>query len=284
MAVSGKTPDFEIPYYLDGDAPPNMATVTKAMADRLEALHGAIDLSQLVVPGSSDGKLVIVKDGAAAFIAMKGDGTIDEEGNLQLGSKVVGTNELGDKAVSTAKVDDKAVTEAKLGDSAATTAKIKDGAVTEPKLSDGAVTSRKIKPTFIEGVLSEKRLIEGQNFTTSPVLKGTEKEILVPVDGILVVHGTADFLLDPTSADLMKCEVALVVDGAVQTKVIRCEFQGPASTPDRDLGGTYSQQWIVPVTAGARKLSMKSRNVGSYAGLGHLLPTNTNYTAMLVAI
>ncbi len=38
MAVSGKTAaPHEIPYFLDSDKPPNMATVTKAMADRLQA-------------------------------------------------------------------------------------------------------------------------------------------------------------------------------------------------------------------------------------------------------
>lgn len=111
MAVSGKTAaPHEIPYYLGGDKPPDMAVVTKAMADRTHARLGAIDLSQLVVPGGSDGKLLIVKDGAAAYKAMSGDGTIDEDGVFQLGAKVVGTNELGDKSVTPAKVDDGAVT------------------------------------------------------------------------------------------------------------------------------------------------------------------------------
>src|SRR5690349_13617822 len=106
MAVTGKTADFEIPYFLDDDAPPNMATVTKAIADRLELLLAAVDLSQLVVPAVSDGKLLIVKDGAAAYKAMSGDGTIDEDGNFQLGAGVVGTNEVGAKAITPAKVDD----------------------------------------------------------------------------------------------------------------------------------------------------------------------------------
>jgi hypothetical protein len=105
MAVSGKTASpHEVPYFLDSDKPPNMATVTKAMADRLHARLNAVDLSQLVVPGSSDGKLVIVKDGVAAYKAMSGDGTIDEDGNFQLGSKVVGTSELADKGVTDPKL------------------------------------------------------------------------------------------------------------------------------------------------------------------------------------
>jgi hypothetical protein len=38
MAVSGKTATYKMPYFLDSDSPPNMATVTKAIADRIEAV------------------------------------------------------------------------------------------------------------------------------------------------------------------------------------------------------------------------------------------------------
>jgi hypothetical protein len=38
MAVSGKTKaPYEIPYFLDTDKPPDMAAVTKALADKLDA-------------------------------------------------------------------------------------------------------------------------------------------------------------------------------------------------------------------------------------------------------
>ena len=41
MAVSGKTANLQIPYFLDADSPPDMAAVSKAMADKIEATFGA---------------------------------------------------------------------------------------------------------------------------------------------------------------------------------------------------------------------------------------------------
>jgi hypothetical protein len=110
--VAKATASHAIPYPEKTDDA-NVPSDMQAMAEKVDSELDAIDLSQLAVPGSSDGKLVIVKDGAAAYKAMSGDGTIDEDGNFQLGSKVVGTGELGDKAVTTAKVDDGAVTSQK---------------------------------------------------------------------------------------------------------------------------------------------------------------------------
>ena len=53
----------------------------------------------------TSGKLLIAqpKD-VAKFVAMKGDGTIDAEGNFQLGAGVVGTNELANNAASDSKL------------------------------------------------------------------------------------------------------------------------------------------------------------------------------------
>jgi hypothetical protein len=117
MAVSGKTAaPHEIPYYLETDSPPDMGAVSKAMAERV---HGQLDsIAPKQIVGGTKGQLVVVDNtGATAFKAMKGDGTIDGEGNFQLGKGVVGSEELA------------------------------DGSGTEAKHGDGSVTSRKWKPT-----------------------------------------------------------------------------------------------------------------------------------------
>ena len=108
MAVSGKTAaPHEIPYFLGTDKPPDMAAGTKAIADRVHARLGAVDLSQLVAGTENNGKLVVVNSGAAAYKAMSGDVTMDSAGVATIGAK----------KVTTAKLNDAAVTDAKLGES-----------------------------------------------------------------------------------------------------------------------------------------------------------------------
>lgn len=142
-----ETPNHGLRYPEPSD-PDTLAAYWENLAKDAESALNAINLSQLVADpgGADDGKLVIVKDGAAAYKAMSGDGTIDENGSFQLGSKVVGTTELGDKAVTAGKLDDGAVTAGKLGAGSVTLAKLAE-ALTEAYIGDGAVTSRKIKPT-----------------------------------------------------------------------------------------------------------------------------------------
>lgn len=108
-----ETPNHKLRYPEKGD-PDTLAAYWQHLAEDTERELDAIGLDQLVIPGSSDGKLVVVKDGGAVLAAMSGDATFDEDGVLQLGSKVVGTNELGDKAVTGAKVDDGTLGDGKL--------------------------------------------------------------------------------------------------------------------------------------------------------------------------
>ena len=105
MAVSGKTAaPHEIPYFLGTDKPPDMAAGTKAIADRVHARLGAVDLSQLVAGTENNGKLVVVSSGAAAYKAMSGDVTMDSAGVTTIGAKKVTTAKLGDAAVTDAKL------------------------------------------------------------------------------------------------------------------------------------------------------------------------------------
>lgn len=77
MAVSGKTEKLEWPYFVDGDKPPHMGTVTKAQADRAEAL----------LTGAA-GQLLVVQDtGAPAAKAMKGDATLAKDGTVTVGAE-----------------------------------------------------------------------------------------------------------------------------------------------------------------------------------------------------
>jgi len=90
MAVSGKTAaPIEAPYFLDSDAPPNMATVTKAMSDRLHALIGAFGLDEVLDGSATKGQILIAQSGdVARFKEISGDGTIDEEGVFLLAASI----------------------------------------------------------------------------------------------------------------------------------------------------------------------------------------------------
>jgi hypothetical protein len=74
MAVSGKTADLQIPYYLGTDSPPDMAAVTKAMADKIESTFA----------GASSQLLIVQDTGAPAAKAMKGDATLAKDGTVTI--------------------------------------------------------------------------------------------------------------------------------------------------------------------------------------------------------
>jgi hypothetical protein len=167
--MPGETAKFKVPYAKETDKPPSVPTITKAMADRLETLFGAVDLSQLVTGGeANDGKLLIVKDGVAALKAMSGDATITEEGVLSIGAKKIlaamiadalkpsagaaaGTEAL--RALGTTASTAAAGNDARLSDervpkaNSVNSSKIEDGTIAEADLADKAVTSRKAKLT-----------------------------------------------------------------------------------------------------------------------------------------
>ncbi|HXS32238.1 MAG TPA: hypothetical protein VN758_00520 [Solirubrobacterales bacterium] len=167
--MPGETAKFKVPYAKETDKPPSVPTITKAMADRLETLFGAVDLSQLVTGGeANDGKLLIVKDGVAAFKAMSGDATITEEGALSIGAKKIVASMIADalkpsagaaagtealRALGATASTAAAGNDTRLSDervpkaNSVNSAKIEDGGVAEADLADKAVTSRKAKLT-----------------------------------------------------------------------------------------------------------------------------------------
>lgn len=251
MAVSGKTAaPHEIPFFLASDSPPDMGDVTEAMANRIHSRLNSIATSQLVVPGgeADDGKLLIVKDGAAAYRAMKGDATIDEDGNLQLGAKVVGTPELGDKAVTTAKLDDGAVTLTKLAAGLG---------LSSESLADGAATSRKTKPTC--GVVRASEaiaLVSGAAYVDMP---GTTLEITPEVKSTLLVVATFSFQLEGIGATTLG---TLSLDGVDQGAVAGRGNGGPAAYLEEDMATQ-----VYALTLSAAKHTIKMRVKGSGSGL-----------------
>jgi hypothetical protein len=108
-----ETPNHKIRYPDKGD-PDALAAYWQHQAEDLERELDAIHPKQIV--GGADGQLIIVKDGAPAFAAMKGDATLAEDGTLAIGDAKVSTKHLADNATTTAKLADKSVTETKLAD------------------------------------------------------------------------------------------------------------------------------------------------------------------------
>jgi hypothetical protein len=99
------TPQIKVPKA--SDYSPGQADIPRAFREMVDSI-GA---------GLGGGKLLIVQaTGAAAWKAMKGDGTMDAEGNLQLGKAVVGVDELAPNAVGPTKINEKAVTREKMSD------------------------------------------------------------------------------------------------------------------------------------------------------------------------
>jgi hypothetical protein len=94
MAASGKTADLQIPYYLGTDKPPDLAAVTKAMADKIESTF----------VGASSQLLIVQDTGAPAAKAMSGDISISKSGVTQIGSGKVMTGNLAEGAVTRAKL------------------------------------------------------------------------------------------------------------------------------------------------------------------------------------
>jgi len=179
-----ETPTLKLPYPQgsDDNFPP---ADFQALAEAVEEQLLDVPLSQIAVPGGSDGKLVIVKDGAAAFAAMSGDGMIDEDGVFQLGSKVVGTSELGDKAVTTGKVDDKAITLGKLAEALGLpNAYLANPIVSGRVASNGNITLGTGFTVEIGGTgLYLVKLTAARSTNLVPMVASAEAKRIVRVDG-----------------------------------------------------------------------------------------------------
>lgn len=104
MAVTGKTAaPHEIPYFEPLDKPPNMATVTKAMADQTAARLDAIAPKQIV--GATKKQLLIANaSGVVTAVTASGDVTNDESGVFSIGIAKILEAMLADGAVTSRKL------------------------------------------------------------------------------------------------------------------------------------------------------------------------------------
>jgi len=93
VSVSGKTTKLEWPYFLGGDKPPDMAAVTKAQAERAEAIF----------VGTAGQVLIDQSTGVPAPKTLKGDATLAEDGTLTVGAGKVLESKLADAAVTSRK-------------------------------------------------------------------------------------------------------------------------------------------------------------------------------------
>jgi hypothetical protein len=85
MAVTGETAKYKLPYFKPGDSPPDLAAVTKAISERVDAL-----------------------------LAKGGDVSIAADGTITIGAKKVTGAMLADAAVNSAKVEDGSIADADL--------------------------------------------------------------------------------------------------------------------------------------------------------------------------
>ncbi|HEY6731910.1 MAG TPA: hypothetical protein VI039_12920 [Solirubrobacterales bacterium] len=135
--MPAKTPaPTEAPYSLKTDKPANIEAATKPPAERLAEILEDSDYQPLSWLKKGTKKQIIVcnSSGVPQYVTMVGDATIDEEGSLQLGSKVVGTSELGDKAVTTAKLDDDSVGSAAIAPGAVGASEVANASLTDAEL------------------------------------------------------------------------------------------------------------------------------------------------------
>jgi hypothetical protein len=180
MAVSGKTAaPWEIPYYLSTDKPPDLAAVTKAIADRTHAVLPSGTLT--------DGRIVVVESGAAAFKAMSGDATIDKTGKLTIAND--------------------AVTAAKIAENAVGSSEIAADAVGSSEIADGGVTSREFKPTVFETSTGEIANLVSVHADLASA------EVTPPVNSYLLMMLRLNLIVD-TSETVMNVLSRITVDGA----------------------------------------------------------------------
>jgi hypothetical protein len=107
MAVSGKTAaPWEVPYYLGTDKPPDMAAVSKAIAERVHAILAAENEQSLkwLQKGSAKQLVVCNASGVPQYVTGSGDVTNDESGVFTIGSEKVTEGKIKNGAVGTSKL------------------------------------------------------------------------------------------------------------------------------------------------------------------------------------
>lgn len=259
MAVSGKTAaPHEIPYFLGTDNPPDMAAVTKAMAERTAVRLDAIAPKQIT--GVAEKQLLIANaSGVVTAVTASGDVTNDKAGVFTIGSSKVTTAKIAEEAVNASRIAAAlkpsegvgAGTEAlrALGATASTACAGNDSRLSDERVpKDGSATSQKLKPTV--GIISSTAdLTLSGSFQD---IAGTELKITPAVASKLKV--TAFFDLEGNAS----CDGCLNLDGVDQTAALA--HMGP--TVETFERHTVGQVFLLTLTAAAHTIKMRARGVG----------------------
>jgi hypothetical protein len=261
--VPQNTADFDIPKPLDTDKPPGIEEAVGPGFDRIDELFGAIDLSQLVADdkGKDDGKLLIVKDGAVAYKAMKGDGTIDEEGVLAIGAKKILTAMLADLGVTTAKLDNESVAVAKL-------AKALKGGVEDAKvrIHGPAVLVQRATAQEVKNKTWTAVSFSSSAFDTDAAWSaGAPTKLVAPLDGIYIATGFWAMKGNETGArvaGIFKTEI-----GAGGEILAELSVDGHKAEIEGDEGGNGLVVTSIPVKLKAGEVVL----LGAYQNSGGAL-------------
>jgi len=259
MAVSGKTAaPHELPYYLGTDKPPDMAAVTKALAERTGVRLDALALSQLA--HGAAGQLIVVQGtGAAAYKALSGDATITEAGAVT----------IANDAVTAAKIAADAVGASEIATGAVGPTELAASAVEETKIKDGAATSRKLKPTI--GIKQATALTPKAEVQDIP---GCTLEITPSVLSFLKVTAVWGMTAAGVGAIV---EGHLSLDGATQT---RKAYRGNGGGTDAWMEVMLTQVYLLELTAALHTIKLRCLASGGELSMAH---ANTGYVYELVA-
>jgi hypothetical protein len=224
-----------VPYALKADKPPSVESITKAMAEKIQAL----------VPSGtkSDGRIVVVESGAPAYKAMSGDATIDKTGKLTI------ANKDGEAATPSMRT---------LGTGAKQAAAGNDSRLSDERVPlDGSATSRKTKLTA--GI---KRASKTETFLTNVYqdIEGTTLEITPEVSSLLLVNSTFHFQITGAGGiENVEALGRLMVDEVGQAQLATLRLEGTELLKNLTaLHATVTQSYVISLTAAKHVLKLQA--------------------------
>lgn len=261
MAVTGETAKYKLPYFKPGDSPPDMAAVTKAISERVEALlakGGDVSIA-------ADGTITISNEAVDAARITK---ALKPSGTAAAGTEAL--RALGATASTACAGNDSRLSDERTPKAnSVTSAKIEDGSVAEGDLADKAVTSRKAKLTCGQVEATENLTIASEAFAD---VVGAELKITPAVASLLKV--TAVFDVEGGSAGSVIIG-GLNLDGVDQTRVAVYKT-GTANTQTM-----ITQTYVLALSVAAHTIKLRGRrNAGEG---GKILSAHTGFMYELVA-
>ena len=189
MPVTGATAKFKLPYFKPGDSPPDMAAVTQAISERIEALL------------AKGGDVSIAADGTITISQKDGEPATPSMRTLGTGAKQAAAG--NDSRLSDERVP-------------------KKESATEEKIGDGAATSRKTKLTTAQATCSGS-LTLGASLADVP---GCSVTLTLATKSIVVVVASWQFELTKLGEGAAG---SLFYNGADQAAAGQAFFKGTAT-------------------------------------------------------